>query len=530
MKKKFFLFSMSVLALVSALFLSCETTGANAVKTAVPREADKEYSLTVLHLNDSHGAVLPNDKGQGGLAYLASCVKAEKAKNENTLFLHAGDMNTGSALSNMFKAEPDILAFNLMGLDYAAFGNHEFDGSLDVLKSQMKKSKFQWLSANVKTSKGYLTKPYAIRDYDGFRVAIIGLTTNRTLTIASPDKSLTFVSEVAAAKETVKLVREVEKADIVIVLGHLGDVEETAEQNTSIKLAQEVPGIDLIVDGHSHSYMETPKIVNGVYIVSANELCKYLGSGTMKIVDGKIKDFTWRAIPITDKDYEADPAVQQMLDPYIAKSNAGLKEVVLKTVDEFEFGNRLPRYKETAIGDFVSDAVVAYVKSTGVHIDGAFTNGGNIRAPLPKGDVTRENILTCLPFENYVYVLTLKGSDVEALFNFIASIKQGAGGFAQVSKEIRYTITYDADGKGTLSNLTIGGKPIDKDKLYRIATNDYLAGGGDGYEVLKKSTDTYNTSMLFSTVVIDYAQSLGKGAITPMTDGRIIVVGGKLPE
>ena len=182
-----------------------------------------------------------------------------------------------------------------------------------------------------------------------------------------------------------------------------------------------------------------------------------------------------------------------------------------------------------ALGDLVTDAMVAYLKTTGVTVDGAITNGGGIRAPLPAGNVTRENILTVLPFENYVYVLTLKGEDVVKLFDFIGSIKQGAGAFTQVSKEIRYTITYDADGNGKISGVTIGGKPIDKNRTYRFATNDYMAKGGDGYTVLKASIDTYNTSMLISTVVMEYAQRL-QGAVTPATDGRITLVGGKLPE
>lgn len=523
--KKRFRFLILMLASVGLIFSSCET-----VASSVQREAGKEYSLTVLHVNDTHGAILPNGKNQGGFSYASSYIKGEKAKSKNTLILHAGDLNTGSALSNMFDAEPDIKAFNEMGVEFACLGNHEFDGSLDKLKKQIKLSNFEWLSANIKTKKGHFVKPYAIKNYEGFRVAIIGLTTNRTLTIASPDKSLTFINEIDATKEMVKKVRGQEKADIVIVLAHLGDVDETADQVTSVKLAQAVPDIDLIVDGHSHTKMESPKIVNGVPIVSANEHAKYVGKGVLRIVDGKVRNFDWKATPIMSDKMEADPAIEEMLKPYIAKSDASLKEVVMKTTAEFEFGKKLTRYKEMPIGNFVADGIAAYARSVGNKIDGAFTNGGGIRAALPKGNVTREDILTVLPFENYVYVITLTGKEVQELFEFVASINQGAGAFAQVSKEIRYTITYDKNGKGSLSNLTIGGKPVDKNKTYKFATNDYVAGGGDGYVILTKSSDTYNTSILLSTAVIEYANSLGQGAITPMTDGRIKVVGGKLPE
>ena len=134
-----------------------------------------------------------------------------------------------------------------------------------------------------------------------------------------------------------------------------------------------------------------------------------------------------------------------------------------------------------------------------------------------------------LPFDNYVYVVTLKGEDVKALFDFIGSIKQGAGAFAQVSGAVRYTITYDDEGNGSISNVTINGEPIDETRTYRIAVNDYNAKGGDGYEALTRSIDTYNSSMLLSDVFIEYAKTFGE-AVTPKTDGRITVINGKLPQ
>ena len=135
-------------------------------------------------------------------------------------------------------------------------------------------------------------------------------------------------------------------------------------------------------------------------------------------------------------------------------------------------------------------------------------------------------VLEVLPFDNYLYVVTLSGTDLISLFNHIASINQGAGGFPQVSKEISYTITYDENGmKGEISNILINGEKINPEKNYKIAVSNYLATGGDGYEILTKSIDTFNTSMLMSDVVIDYAKTF-KTAISPTTDERIIIIGG----
>ncbi len=515
---------MSAVAVAAALLLLAGCAGTKPVA----REAGKTYQLVVLHTNDHHGTTLSKD-GIAGLAERATFVKSVRAEAQNVLVLDAGDINTGSALSNMFAAEPDIKAYNMIGYDAVAFGNHEFDGSLAKLTAQMALSDFEWISANVKKANGKtLAAPYIVKDFDGFRVGVVGLTTLRTLVIASPDKSLTFEDEIAAARTAVAELINKEKADVIIALGHLGSVEETESQNTSLKLAEAIPEFDLIIDGHSHTKFEEPLYVNGTPIVSANEWGKFMGEGTFSIVDGDVVSFGWKPVEIKTSAFPPDAEVAAMLQPYVDEANASLKKVVMTTTEKFEFGNRLSRYREIALGDLTCDATVAYLASTGVAADFAFHNGGNIRAELPAGDVTKENIMTVLPFENYVYVLTLNGSDVVDLFNFIGSIKQGAGAFAQMSKEVRYTITYDASGNGTVSGVTINGKAIDPAKTYRVATNDYLAGGGDGYTVLTRSIDTYNTSMLLSDVVIDYVQTLPQ-PVAPATDGRITIVGGVEP-
>lgn len=480
--------------------------------------------IVVLHTNDHHGQVLPTVDNSGGLAYEATYVKQIRAEYKNVLLLDAGDINTGTALSNMFLAEPDILAYNKMGVDAMTFGNHEFDNNSEVIAEQMKKSDFPWLSANIRNGRKYLGEPYIVKEFDGIKIGIFGLTTCRTLTLENPNPKLKFLDEIKTAKQIVKTLRKKEKCDYIILLGHLGNVQEVASHNTSLKIAEQVPEIDLIIDGHSHSYIAEPILVNGTPIVTANEKTKYVGTAILSFEDKKLTDFSWKPQEISTELFAADPEISELLKPYEEEAEASLKEVVMHTTAEFEFGQRLTRYKEMPSGDFLCDAMVSFVKRIGSDVDFSITNGGGIRYSLPAGNVTREDVLTMLPFENYIYVITIKGSDLVKLFNFIGSIKQGAGAFPQVSKECRFTITYDDEGNGTVSNVKINGKDIEPKKNYKIATHNYMADGGDGYVVFKNSIDTFNTSTLLSDAFIEYAKKLGN--VTPETDGRITVING----
>ena len=486
--------------------------------------AGKNGELVLLHTNDYHGAPLANN-GRGGLAQIAAFVKAVKAVNPNVLLIDSGDINTGSAISNMFGAEPDILAYNIMGYDAVVFGNHEFDGTLEKLSKQMEMAQFPFVSSNIKTKDGafFGGNQYIVKKYGDISVGIFGITTLRTLNIANPDESLVFINEIDAARDAVEILRNVEKVDVVIGLTHIGDVKETQDHITSIELARAVPGIDIIVDGHSHSFMAVPKESGVTKIVSANEWGKYVGYGRLIIQNGRLADFIWTPVPIGP-----DAEVTAMLKPFIEKAEASLKEVIGEAADTFVFGNRLTRYRETAVGNLVTDANAWFFRTvSGLEIDFVLHNGGNIRAELSKGPITQEQILTILPFENYLFIASMKGSQIIELFDFIASIPQGNGGFTQFSGDVRLTID-KTSGAGTVKDLTIGGEKVDPDRTYRFCTNDYILGGGDGYEVMKKAVEPFNTSLLLSYVVTEYIRA-HKGPIVPVTDGRLTVLGGITP-
>ncbi len=495
------------------------------------------YELAVLHTNDTHGHPVAVSSG-GGMPALATLAAEVRQAYKNVLMLDAGDFNTGMSVSNMFKAEPDIVGYNFIGYDAMTVGNHEFDNTRDILLKQIEGARFPFISANILTKEGAnFVKPYIVKHFDGFKVGIFELTTTETPNISGNAGDLVFADEVETAKWAVSQLRTKENVDVVIALVHLGIDEVKAGFVTSKTLAEKVPGIDLIVDGHSHTYMEKPLIVNKVPIVQAYQWGQYMGKAVLRIQGGKVVDTVWECVPINQKtavkkedgttetrfvgkELIENAELKTILKWYVDKEEAALSEVVGTAADTFVFGDRLTRKQETALGNLVTDGMMWYAQNSGTPVDFAITNGGGIRAELPKGQITKKSVITVLPFDNFMMILTLKGSDVIELFNYVGSIAQGNGAFAQVSHGVSYTINYNT---GACEDLLINGKPVDPNKTYRIATNDFIAAGKDGYVVFTKAIDRYDTSAFLRDVIIEYVKQF-RGPLVPQVEGRINII------
>ncbi|GAB1433120.1 bifunctional UDP-sugar hydrolase/5'-nucleotidase [Spirochaetota bacterium] len=516
-----------VLAIIAAVFaISCVSEPAVSSKT----EPAGEVQIAILHVNDTHGHPLPfsDSKGKevGGLPAMSNLVGQTRAQFKNVLVLDAGDYNTGMTESNFFKAEPDITGRNMIGFDAVTLGNHEFDNELSVLEAQKAKAEFPLLSANAVTKDGkYIAdKPYIIKEFQGVKVGIFGLTTAETAIIGNPSivKDLVFRNEIEVAKEMVKVLREQEKVNVVIALVHLG-LDPTNIPGAK-GVAEAVSGIDLIIDGHSHTFVQEPLVINGTPIVQSFQWGIYVGKGVLTVKEGAVSNFSWEPVPMNfagadgkplDPQFEQDPAIRSALMVYRNKVEDMLKEKIGSAAALFP--NAKSRLEETAIGDFVADGMKSYPAAQGV--DFAIANGGGIRADLPAGDVTIKSIFTILPFDNYLVILKMKGSDLSGLFDFIPSLI-GKGAYAQVSDGVSYTINTKT---GKCENVLIGGQPIDPDKVYTIATNDYMAGGGDGYVIFRKALSVYNTSAYLRDVVTDYVKRLGK-PLAPEIKGRVKII------
>jgi 5'-nucleotidase/UDP-sugar diphosphatase len=500
------------------------------------------HKLVIVHTNDTHGHPVRFFKHPvsdvGGLPARSTLVRQIRKENENVLVLDAGDLNTGRAESTFFKAQPDIEGYNYIGYDAMALGNHEFDNSREVLEWQMSLARFPFLSANIKTKDGeYLTRRYVIKKFHGFKVAIFGLTTRETVLTGNPKyiKDLIFEDEIEVAR---KLVPELKKkADLVIALVHMGLYQSFREG--SRRLASEVHGIDLIVDGHTHTKLDSPIFVkkfgsdHKTLIVQAWKWGLVVGRVDLWIKNKGVINHQFEAIPINlkkeekrpdgskvysyvGKKIEEDKGLLYILQPYVDKVESHLSEVIGHAEEMFYYKDT--RKKETALGNIIADSMLWYTRNMGV--DFAIQNGGGIRDDLPKGRITMKSIYEILPFDNSVVFLTLNGSDVQSLFDYIATISPGEGAFPQVSEGISFTINRFT---GKCQDILINGQPIHQFRNYRIATNSYLASGGDGFKMLLNAIFKYDTSKFQKDVLIEYIKYLGK-SIKPKIKGRIKLI------
>lgn len=475
---------------------------------------NREYQIVLLNTNDSHGSILPVDS-VGGMAERATFVRLEREKNPHVLLVDAGDINTGQAISNRADAEPDILAYNYMGYDAVAVGNHEFDNPLDVLLKQMQWAEFPFVTSNIRRNGTPLGVEYLIKEMGGVKIGIFGLTTKNTENISIYAGEVTFENEVIAARKMVKLLKD-QGVNLIVGLVHLGFVKSTPDFITSYRLAQEVDGIDILVDGHSHSFIERPEHVHKTLIVTANQSGRYVGKGIIRMKKGRFVGFDWK--PVLIKGFQPDSVLSLQLRPYVEAAEKDLATVVGEAAEEFSLfqnGENQARYGETALGDLIADALKWKAERLKLKVDFALTNSGGIRESLPAGEITKGDVLAVLPFDNVLEVVALSGRQVRRLFDYIASVPLGNGAFAQVSREVR--VVYDS---GRVKALTIAGRAIEDDKTYYMATCDYVAAGKDGYEAgLEKGMERENTSRSLAEVLVEYIQT--KGKIIPRVDGRI---------
>jgi len=480
-------------------------------------DGEKNFYLYVVHTNDVHGRI---EEGPGvGYAKLSTLVDMGRAITNKNLLLDAGDVTHGTLLTNLFEGETAGVLLDMLGYDAVAPGNHDFnygkDRLIEATKIAEKYSDVRVLSANVLDENGNMVfQPYQLYYFDGFTVGVIGATTPDTETKTHPKnvKGLSFMSdEVVYGAQA--LVDEVNRrADYVILLGHIGLDEDGSYGVTSKMIAENIKGIDLIVDGHSHSVLENGLRVGDTLIVSAGEYMKYVGVVEIAVRNGKAVSEYALLVPASEV---ADPSTSELAkqlgitevkaDPKVTAYVESQKKTLAKITSEIvaytpvlldgERGN--VRTKPTNLGNMIAAAMV---ESTGADV--ALTNGGGIRASIKAGDVSRGDIITVLPFNNTVVVVEVTGQDIyDALEWGYSRLPESNGGFPQTNN---MAIVYSrfSDPGNRIKRVLINGKSIDRNATYTLATNDFMAAGGDGYTMLNRPVVMFGRGL--DEVLTDY--------------------------
>jgi 5'-nucleotidase / UDP-sugar diphosphatase len=469
--------------------------------------------ITIVHVNDVHSRVEGTDSTIG-YAKLATILKEKKAANPNTLLLDAGDTLHGQTIANLEQGASIVRLMNAVGFDAMASGNHDYNYGQERLVELAGQADFPILAANVYKSDGTrLLKPYIVKELSGVKVAIFGLATPETLYKTHPNnvKGLTFADP---AEEAKKMVAELEgKADVIIALAHLG--VDASSKDTSTKVAQQVPGIDVIIDGHSHTALDKGLTENGVLIAQSGEYSENIGVVELTASAGEVKSKSASLIPLAQTlNVAEDPAVLSILNGVKKEQESLLSEIVGKTSVPLDGEREQVRVGETNLGNLITDAMLA---ESGADI--ALTNGGGIRASIPAGDITKGQVITVLPFGNYIQTKQVTGSDIKAaLEHGVSAYPESLGGFPHVAG-----MTFKFDPQQPVGQrvyeIVIRNEPIDLEASYMLATNDFLAAGGDAYAMFKDQPIANDFASL-EEAVMQYLEEHGN--IAPKAEGRIL--------
>jgi 5'-nucleotidase/UDP-sugar diphosphatase len=495
---------------------------------------EKTYRLTVLHTNDHHGRFWRNGDAEYGMAArktVVDTIRAEVATAGGySLLLDGGDVNTGVPESDLQDAIPDFKGMNLLRYDAMAVGNHEFDKPLAVLEMQRQLAQFPLLSANIYRRGERLFKPYQMFQFDGLRVAVMGLTTEDTQKMTHPDitRDIEFRSPIQEAATLVPQLRR--EADVVIAATHMGHYENGnhgTQAAGDVEMARAVTGIDMVVGGHTQNpaCMKAENVLdkayipgspcqpdrqNGAWIVQAHEWGKYVGRADFEYRKGKLTLLKYALVPVNLRrstnasedstrrlpnttEIPEDKTMVALLQPYHEFGQQQLAAKIGAADARIEGDRAVIRHRPAALGTLVG---LAMMEKTGADL--AIINSGGVRDSLPAGPLTYQEILKVHPFGSSVAIVELSGEEALRYLNAIAKMSTGSGAFAQFAG-IQLVIF-----SGVVQQARIHGRDIDPSKTYRIAINNFIAAGGDGYPKMNNHPSYADTGFVDADVLRSY--------------------------
>lgn len=490
--------------------------------------------ITILYTNDYHSQESPVKatwvKGSpmmGGVAYLASYINKMRETDPNLILLDAGDIITGSPISMLTDGMAPIDLFNLLHYDAVAIGNHEFDHGWQNAKRLIHAANFPFLSANIyyKNTNIQFARPYEIIDRSGVRVGVIGIHGKKAgyETISQHCvEGLEFRDQEAVLQEYVNLLRP--HVDVIVVLTHQGVPAEQATEDREViverdfeedvYIANQVEGIDVIIAGHNHKNISPPYVAEktGTVVVSTRALGTMLGvlRLTVDCSARKVIGHRGELVPVLTDAITPDPVVAARVSDWEAQSKTLVHQVIGRAT-----ANLTRNYfGESTIGNLLTDAVRLLA-----NVDVSFYQGGGVRADLYEGDITMGHVIDVNPFQSQTYIMEFTGANLLRILEESASLKAGV----LQQSGVRMVIDVDREVGRRVVEAVIAGKPIVRERIYKVAASDFLVSGGDGFVEFLRAERAWNTGIVEREYAVEYIRKIG--IVEPVIDGRTVIKG-----
>lgn len=519
--------------------------------------AAERVQITILSTTDLHGHILPVDyytnlAAQDGIAKVGTLIRQIRQEQPNVLLLDSGDTIQGSPLAyfhcrkNNAPPDPTILAMNSLGYDAMTVGNHEFNFGRGILDKARREATFPWLSANTcrsGTDEPAFT-PYVIREIAGVRIGILGLTTPAIPNWEDPPNyaGLEFRDPVTTARHWVSELRDREHVDLVVVPTHMGferdlrtgDVwpGQMPDENAAFAVAEQVPGIDVILMGHTHR--DVPMhLAAGVLFTQAGRWGDRLArvdvvmerdAGRWKVVDKAS-----RTIPVT-VDVAPDPAIVALAEPYDRETQAWLGHEIGECAASLSA--RESRLHDTAIMDLIH-----HVQLEAGQADISMAASFSLSAKVPAGKVTVRDIAGLYVYENTLVVLEVTGAQVKAALEQAAKYfrdyepgKKAAelidtripGYNFDMAEGVDYTIDLRKPVGSRIVDVRYQGAPIDPARKFRLAINNYRQNGGGGYSMYQGAPVLQRSSAEIRDLIITWVEEHTTIPAEPDNNWRIV--------
>ncbi|GGS35651.1 bifunctional metallophosphatase/5'-nucleotidase [Deinococcus knuensis] len=493
-------------------------------------------TITVLHSDDLHGHLDPVKVGAntyGGYSRQATLIRQFSAQDPNPLVLSGGDTFQGTLFYNVYQGLADVLFMNLMGYQAMAVGNHEFDNGPEALARFAQKAQFPLLAANLDLSSEPLlkdlVKPYAVLTVGGEKVGVIGAVTPDLPLISSPGPNVKMLELMQSLRGSVDALKG-QGIDKIFLVSHLG---YTLEQ----QVARTVPGIDVIVGGHSHTLLGTfdnkdfpasegpyPTVIanpdgNRTLLVAAWEWGKVLGRIKVTFDGGAVTAWEGNPVPVT-ADIKEDDTARRMIETLSVPIANLRRQVVGQTTRGLNGSREIVRQRESGMANVLADASLEAAQKAGAVM--AFQNGGGVRSSIDAGPITFEEAITVQPFGNTLSVLDLTGAQIRAALDHgVATWSENKGQFLHVSRGVSYTFDLARPAGSRVTSVTLNGQPLNDTQVYRVAMNNFTAGGGDGFTMFKDAP-RLDTGTLDIDILVNYLKA--NPVVDAQPEGRIVIL------